>query len=336
MSLYRISETGNCSRTLAASRLGNKPTPETEDDRIRLKYYSSLEEICAQKLIDSGLEILPGASAITCHTCKNDNGENRSGIHVEIHTDIIDIDLVGHLDRRIQLKNDVYPLEIKCLGRFTWQKWIKDTFKVYPGYAMQEACYLEAEHKPGLYIVMNRDTGDLAKYIINDKDNRIQIEGFTNLELPITFEQVLEKLVNIEIEVSSGNMPKGDGSEQECGWCRYRYLCITTDVTERKVKLVNVPTLLDAAIMYKDGNNYEKLGKDMKQSATIALLEHAKSEKLDKYKVSDLSISYRGQTTRKWYDAKILEQIVDKKILKKAERQSEPYDSFSIRIINNE
>ena len=326
--IYRISETGSCSRALAAVRLGNNPTPKTDEDEIRLNYYSSLENICAQKLVDLGLEILPGVQTERCLICKDE----RYGIHVEVSTDLIDF--IGHLDRRVQLKTGVYPVEIKCLGRFGWQKFVKDNFKSYPSYAAPEACYLQAEGKSGLYVCMNRDTGDLAKYIVNDTKKEISLDGFSNLTLPVTFEQVVDKLVNIEIEVTSGTMPKGDADEYTCNFCKLRYLCVK-DIVEKKAKIVSIPTLLDAATQYKEGDTYFKLGKNMKESATFALLEHAKQNALDKYRVSNISISYRGQTTKKWYDAKVLEALVDKKILKKALRQSEPYDAFTIRVLES-
>ena len=331
--VYRISNVGECSRSLAASRLGNNPTPETEDDKTRLKYYSDLEEICAKKLINLGLQILPGEQSIECNKpgCVYEDGSRRKGIHVEIQTDLLDF--VGHLDRRVQLKSGVYPVEIKCLGRFGWQKFVKDNFKSYPSYAMPEACYLEAEGKPGLYVCMNRDTGDLAKYVINDKKKEIKLDDFIDLELPVTFEKVIEKLTNIEIEVASGTMPKGDGNEQECSWCHFRYLCSTTDISEKKMAIVNVPAVLDAATMYKEGDYYFKMGKGMKDSASFALYEHAKQNTLEKFRVGGLSVNYHGQTTRKWYDAKVLEALVDKKILKKAERESAPYDNGRIVIL---
>jgi len=310
--------------------LGNIPTPGTQDDEVRLNYYSLLEDICAQKLIDLGLEILPGVHSTPCPKCKYDDGTQKNGIHVEIETDLIT--LVGHLDRRVQLKSGVYPVEIKCLGRFGWQKFVKEQFKgQYLGYASQEACYLEAEQKPGLYVCMNRDTGDLAKYIINDKDKKIKLDGFTNLDLPVTFDQVVDKLVNIEIEVSNGTMPKGE-ENSECNWCNFRYLC-SKDTVEKKMTIVNVPSVLEAATQFKEGDYYFKMGKDMKDSATIALYEHAKQNTLEKFRVSGVSVNYHGQTTRKWYDAKVLEALVDKKILRKALRESEPYDNGRIIIL---
>jgi len=331
MSIYRMSEVGSCSRALAASKLGNEPTANTSDDEIRLKYYTMLEEVCASKIADLHIgELIPGIQSRQCEICKD---VVRSGIHVQLSTDLIDF--VGHLDRRIKLRNGItYPVEIKCLGRFTWQKWVQKTFAVYPEYAYQEVCYLEAEGKPGLYFCMNRDTGDLAKYIINDSKHEINLSDFTNLTLPITFEDVVEKVNDIEIAVCEDRMPDGKESES-CRWCRFRYLCIKdTEIQAMKIaSIVELPELIDAARTYKEGHTYEKLGKEMKDTATLALLEHSKHNSINKYRVSNISISYRGTTTRKWYDAKVLEELVDKKVLNKAQRESEPYDSYSIRIL---
>ena len=324
--VYHMSGIGDCPRVLAAYRLGGEPTPSTPQDEERLKYYTRCEDLAAAQITDLGYKLVPSS---LCQTCKDQYGIERHGIHVEVNTTLFT--LIGHLDRRIILDKN-YPVEIKSLGRFAWTRFQKDQFKTFSNYAGQECAYLEAEQKPGIYWVMNRDTGEALKYIINDFNNELNLEGFEKITLPITFIEIVNKLNDVEIFVQDNVLPEGIESEN-CRYCKFKYLCIKAEEEEKPVEEVTLPSLQEAADMYKSALDMEKVVKEEKELAKDALLLHSKQNKLDKYQVSGLSVSYRGQKVKKWLDEKIIRQEAPAELVRLAERESKPFDDYSIRSI---
>ena len=330
--VYRMSESGNCPRVLAAPKLGYEPIPESESQIKLLKHASRHEQVVADALSDEGYTLL---DAGLCLDCLKEFGEKRYGFHVEIITFLIR--LIGHIDRLIVVNGSSYPLEIKSLGRFTFEKFKRERFGYSPSYAGQEACYLEAIKRPGFYAVQNRDTGELLKYSIPRNGKFIELEGFERLEIPITYEQVESKLHLVELGVQNQDLPQTafDEKSNECRWCRVRYLCSKED-KEEKAKDLNLPTLLEAAELYKEGKQFERMAEERVEQARQVFITHAKEQGLEKYRVQNLSISYRGQKTKKWLDEKTIRSLVSPEIVKQAEKESKPYDDYSIRILGGE
>ena len=324
--VYSMSEAGECPRVLAAQRLGYEPLPQLPADEERLKHYSRCEALAAQQIMDEGYRIEPSS---LCLTCWERYGIERYGIHVEIDTPLFL--LVGHLDRRLILDdNRRLPVEIKSLGRYSWSRFAKDKFNGFPGYAGREVCYLEAEKSPGVYWVMNRDSGESQKYIVNDFNNEISLDEFKKIVLPITFEEIVDKLNQIEIAVQYNDLPEGEESDA-CQWCRYKFLCSKPE--EKQLKVVDLPPLIEAAQMYKDGLALEKEAKDMKSTATLTLLTHAKQSQIDKYKVSNVSFTYHGFKDK--------ETVFDSGLFKEQQpelynqylKAKKAYDDYSIKVL---
>jgi len=317
---YSMSGVGSCSRIIVATILGYEPLPESEDSKILLKHATRCEDLAAQQIIDEGYVLQTPEYCLTCQ---------RYGHHIEIDTALFK--LVGHLDRRIILGDGrTIPTEIKSLGRFTWDKFARENFGVYPEYVGQEACYLEAEKSPGIYWVMNRDTGKALRYIVNDTDHMLDFPGFERLVLPITFNQIVDKLNMVEIYVQDGILPEGEPSDA-CRYCKFKYLCITEEKEEAKE--IQLPNLVEAAELYKEGKDLEKAGQERIEQSKYVLLNHAKEAKIDKYHVCNVSVSYRGAKTKKWLDEKLIRSMVSDEVIKQVERESKPYDDFTIRIL---
>jgi len=139
MNIYRMSESYSCPKVLGAQKLGYEPIVRTEASEHSLDYYSQLEAVVAGMLEREGYELEQGGTCLLCQS---------NGIHVHIKSFLIS--LVGHLDRRIKVNGGWYPCEIKTLGRFSFDRFERKGFEEFMEYAGQEACYLEAEGKPGI------------------------------------------------------------------------------------------------------------------------------------------------------------------------------------------
>ena len=315
-----MSTVGQCPRALAARKLGYDPIPRTGEDEAKLAHYSRMEAIAAQQIKDLGFELVEGGFCPFC---------NRNGIHIELDTPLFL--LLGHLDRRLILDGRKLPVEIKSAGKSTWLNFKKEHFSAFPGYAGQECVYLEVEKQPGIYWVMDRDSGDSQKYIVNDFNNEINLKGFEKITLPITFSEIEDKLNTIEALGSDGVLPDGVESG-DCYWCRYRFLCIKEDATPSKVEMI--PSLIAAAKDYKYGAELEKAAEEIKRVAVDTLLQHSKQNKVDKYHVEGLSVSYRGQKSKEYVDHTMLKGTYPD-IYKSCLKPGKPYDDYSIRVLGS-
>jgi hypothetical protein len=326
-----MSGVGACPRVLGAMRLGYSTPPMEQDDIDRLKHYTRMEIIATAQIAELGYEIQDDG---LCLKCKNELGNERYGIHVQIETPLYD--LIGHMDRRVKINDKWYPVEIKSANKDHLNSFKNYQFRDYPGYAGQECCYLEAEsqreqrHVPGLYWMIERDSGRNVSYRINDINDELACTGFPNVNLPITFDEILDKLNLVELEALEGKLLPGVESN-DCWFCDYKFLC--EKKTGKTVDLINIPHLVDASDTYKQGIEMEKKGQEMKSIGVATLINYAKTNGIEKFKTPTLSISYRGQKTKKWLDETTIRQGCPEEVVRLAERQSHPYDDYTIRSI---
>ena len=180
---------------------------------------------------------------------------------------------------------------------------------------------------PGVYWVMERDSGKVLKYVVNDTDNVLNLDGFEKITLPTTFDQIENKLNLIELSVLEGQLPEGE-ENGDCWFCRYRYLCVKPE--DKELKVETTTSLVEAAESYKLALEMEKLSEEMKSTAKDTLLLHSKQNKVDKYRVSGLSVTYRGQKVKEYIDSDLLKKE-NPEIYRLCLKQSKPFDDFSIR-----
>jgi len=332
MTVYSMSETGLCPRVLSAIRLGNTSLPITKEDEERLEYYTSLEEVAALKLTLEGFSLEYAKE--TCQPC------NRHGIHVEIDEALFK--LVGHLDRRIILDDGrKIPVEIKCLGPSSWKRFRDSQFEDFLEYAAQEACYLRVEKSPGVYWVMNRDTGGVLRYIVNNvKDvmSTIDTTGFLNedfkgwaeIALPVTYDNIIDKLNLVEMDVAEGHLCDPQPGDW-CFFCRFKYLC--EGKKSGKKEILTNPDLVEAGHLYRQSTEDKKLAEERIDRAKSVLINYSKSSGTDKYSAGGVSVSYHGLTTRTSIDAGLLKTLVSEDIMKKVTKESKPFESCIIRSI---
>ena len=322
--VYRMSESGTCRKALVAKSFAYEPTPQTETDISRLNHYTRCEVLAAQQIMDEGYRVEPSSP---CQKCKEEFGEERNGIHVEVETTFFR--MVGHLDRRIVLDNGVrLPVEIKSLGPSSFTKFKKTGFASFRGYECQEACYLEAEGKPGIYWVMNRDNGENLKYIVNDFKNEYYMPGFEKVELSVRFGDIIDEINNVELDKADNRLPDMQINDQ-CRFCRYVYLC---EKESTSVDIVETPQMIQAADMYRSGMEMVKLGQAQKSEAEEILLNYSKTHDVAKFRVPDkVSFTFSGMKQRENWDADLIKKSVDESTWKKWRKLSKPYPSVIIR-----
>lgn len=341
MRAYRASEIpepNGCLRPLVAQYLGYESTPQTKADQDRLDYYSRLEKVVVDRLKKEEIYIEHNDED-PCYICYRNFNEECFGFHTKLLTELVNIR--GHLDGILKFTGSVHhnenPVEIKNLGRFVFDKWKKNKFAVYPSYAVQECIYLESMQKPGLYIVNNRDTGEMLKYSIPYNGEFLTVEGFEKLELPFTITEVIETVHTIDIYVESNQLPDGqfNSDSEQCRWCRWKFMCIKAEPESELIEITE-PNLLECASLYKEGHAMVKQGEKMKITATDGLLNHSKATGISKYHAGGVSISYRGTKTREYIDDKTLRAKASPELLAEVIKQSKPYDDYSIRVLKEE
>ena len=322
--VYRMSEAGSCPRVLSAMRLGYESPPLTEEDEKRLKHYTRCEKLAIDQMLDEHLQVdIPAHKCLVCFK----RGEDRHGHHVEIEETLFL--LTGHLDAGALVDEVWLPVEIKSLGPKSWKEFQQNGFESFLGYAGQEVCYLKAKGPVGIYWVMNRDSGDSLKYVVNDFGNKFNLKGFEKIVLPITYDEVVNRLTSVEIDVQSKELSQGVPSG-DCYWCKVKYLCVKEKDPARKVSFDE--ELKEAAELYRKGKELEELGEESKSKATGMFLSYAKENNINKIRALDVSFSYRGQKVKEYLDSGLL-KTENPDVYQKYLKQSKPYEDYSIRIL---
>lgn len=323
-----MSSAGACPRVLTAMNLGYEKIARPQSDQEKLDYYTSLEDVCAAQM--TFVLSRPLISGGYCKKC------DRHGIHIEISED--DFFSPGHLDRRVILAGKKYPIEIKTLGRFTYDQFKKSGFAAVPEYEGQELMYLEHDGSPGLYWILNRDTGETTRLIINDFNNEIDLSpelGFRRITLARTYEDLKETLMDVAMHVSAGVLYDNviyDPNVRACKYCDYRYLC--TDVPEEE----EAPTVIedvDIAMVAKQWAEAENQRVDalaIQKDCALDFLRHAKNEDQPRFQVLDVVFKYSGLTTKNTLDKKALVAAgVSQELINKCTKAGKPFDSFTVK-----
>lgn len=325
--VYHMSGVGDCQRALAAARLGNDPAPQTKEDIARLEHYSACEALAANQIVKE-LNPLIITGGELCEKCFKDFGIERYGVHVEIETSLFL--LIGHKDREITVPGIPFtiPVEIKSLGKASFTRFKNSHFEHFNNYAYQECCYLHDAGVPGLYWCMNRDSGEALKYTINDDKGELKSLGYPNITLPLTFDDLVNKLNEIEVYVADNALPQGEARE-DCYFCRYDYLCQSSN--KKKAVVVTDQAILAASQSYIAAMEAAEQAEDQKAAAKTVLQNYAMKLEDHSFVAPGLSVNYKGMRTKKTYDNEILKKNVSPEILRLAERESAPFVDCIIR-----
>jgi len=194
-------------------------------------------------------------------------------------------------------------------------------------------CYLEYEKKPGLYLCLNRDTGELHKFTVGY--NNEYINGYERINTVMTFEDIIDKINIAELHVNDGKLPDIQYSDDnpQCQYCSFKYLCVK-DEGEEITEELHIPDLIEAATMYKRGTAMFKEGSQLKKEGVRLLLEHSKLNKKDKFKTGGVSFTYRGMISK--LSISNIEELKNEApswLVEKYIKQGEPYDDYSVRVL---
>jgi len=158
MITFEISKIGHCARTLSAEILGRLPEKNDPEGEYRLflaaREGRRHEQFIREDLPEHGWKSINN-EGISCKDC------GREGWHVQQEFD--GYQLVGHFDDLVTPMAETNPhiAEYKALGRFTCQQLVKEGVYNHRTYYTQVSAYHHLAGFPILYVVKNRDTGQM-------------------------------------------------------------------------------------------------------------------------------------------------------------------------------
>lgn len=287
MGTYRISSLGQCPRMLSALALGYEMLPESPSLKLAACEGERHEQWVIADLEEEGWQITKRQH--------------------EVKLSFPAFELVGHIDGVAQSNGSEYLLEIKSLSRFRYRSFVSAGFQRFRDYACQITAYQKAVQLPIMYVVKNRDTGQLY-----------------NLELdkpPLNFEEIYESIMRTEIYVRKKQLcPATRTDDFTCRVCRFRYLC----EPEEKAPVEIDRSVLEAARVRRRAMELEAEAKELRAEADPVLLAVARQH--GSFTIDDLSVVYvaEGESVsypvaelRKHIPADVLEKV--KQVKRRAE-----------------
>ena len=298
MRTYHMSQAGDCAKALSAQHLGYEATPETASSLLIMEESTWHEGRVVQKLEQEGYVVTDRQKELTLE----------EALFV----------LQGHIDGVASRAGLSYLLEVKALGRFTFQKYQRDGLMAFPGYAAQVSCYQHMLKLPILLAVKCRDTGQLLETILPDP--------------PMDFYSILDKLLQVEVSVREGELYPATCDEKDKRYCSFRFLC---EPSEEKAlaKVESLPSLIEAAALWKEGKQLESQAEERLEQAKQAFIAYPQSSQVDKFSVGGVSVSYLGKKSRIYLDEAKLKELLAPEILELARKQGKTWEDVRIRAI---
>ncbi|KKK83983.1 hypothetical protein LCGC14_2787910, partial [marine sediment metagenome] len=201
----------------------------------------------------------------------------------------------------------------------------------------QFVCYMEAEQKPGYYVVKSRDTGEILKFFSGYKGKYPPaIQGFSELPINMTFDWIMDRINSAELAVREGELPEYQCDEKERRYCRYRYLCFEEEIEKEAVEVTQTDVVA-AAELYREGKIFEGMGKERVDQAKEIIHAYAKAQGVDNpFKVGGLSVKYRGQKQRTYIKEDLLKSLVSEELLEKVIGKTKAWDDVYIRVLKSD
>jgi len=271
--IYRMSSAGKCPRALSAKRLGYEPVPAKpwlEQAANEGKWH---ELRIIDELMSSGYGVFDR--------------------QLEVKIEYPEFVLLGHIDGKVVSNGNIRLLEIKSMGQFEFDRWMRWKFDAFPEYAVQLACYLAATKlNESLYIVKNRNTGYTA---------RMDILG-TVADL----EEVVAKLTKVEHYVLHGSLAPAEFDPQliQCQRCNYQHLC----VTKPEPSDIDIIELDKAVGQWRRGKQMVDEGRILMENADLTLGSYASRLDTKRFIHNELVVQL-VHTKRESYSRKKLLEI---------------------------
>lgn len=217
-------------------------------------------------------------------------------------------ELTGHLDAKVQIDNKTYPLEIKGISQFEFDKlnciedfleskkvWIK-------GYPTQLTLYmLMSNIEYGCFFIINK---------ANFQPKQIWIA------LDYTFaEDILKKLERVNKHVKEGTVPEGINQPDICQYCGFLHICLP-DMIGKEIEVIDEITIEEAIKRCEElkplVSEYNKLDKSWKKA-----LEGKEKVMISDYLIIGKWIERKGYTVEdsRYWQSKILIKPKDGKAI---------------------
>jgi CRISPR/Cas system-associated exonuclease Cas4 (RecB family) len=213
-------------------------------------------------------------------------------------------ELLGHIDGIAKHNGSKYLLEVKSMSRFRYQSFVSAGFERFQPYAYQITAYQKAIQLPVIYVIKNRDSGQMKT---------IELE-----KPPLDFEEVYEAVLSVELAVRKKQLcPAQMTDDFTCRTCRFRYLC----QEEQKTPVPVSTEIIRAAGLRRRALELESEAKELRAEADPVLLAAARER--GKMTVEDLAISYVPAGESVSYPVTELRKLVSSDILEKVKRVKE-------------
>lgn len=187
--VFRASALGGCLRALVAARLGYDPLPFDEAAELRMGEGNLHEPAIVQWLEGEGWTVI----------------DQQREVELTVGDTLV---IRGHIDGNARLTGPTRLLEIKAMGHEPYKRWVADRFKSNERYAWQVSTYMHALDLPGLFVVKNRNSGEVDVMELD--------------EAPIPLAKIKARVASVETIARRGDLPDCD---VDYTWnCPYRFL----------------------------------------------------------------------------------------------------------------
>jgi len=305
-----MSKVGGCSRALAAAQL-SYPTAKPP----MFLELAATEGTRHEDWVADDLEKKYGWTLSPKTFCA---GCQRWGHHVEI--DCGDFILVGHIDRKGVKDGVIRTIEIKALGRFTFEKFTRKGLVEFPELSAQATCYLVAGKDPMHYAVKCRDTGHIVQMA---------------MDFPlIGIDAIVEKVRRIDEFVERGELPPCDVTPKHFA----NLFCEFPDICGKKQKRVEqgqesqeitVTGLGKAVTDWKVGHAMELEAKCLVDGAKDVFLLHCR--KVGNSTLDGLELVYVPVGEKVSYPIERLKAMVPKEVLDEVKSVGERADYVRVK-----
>lgn len=306
--VFRMSSAGKCPRALSAQLLGMEGEPTPEFVLRAAEEGNWHEKRIKEQLFEEGYFVHSEQEKVTLEYSS--------------------FTLVGHIDGQVTkdgewsayTSNKPCPppqlLEIKTMSQFEFDRWMKGSFKAFPGYADQITCYMEATGlNECLYIVKNRSSGYEDRRVLTEKPSKM-------FDIVLNLTDAFESAKNEELVKRDF-----DSQSIECRRCEYKKLCIPEP---KELTPIEKDKLEAIIAKYRAGKSLEATAKEIISETREALEQHTKATGVDKWSLNELAIQlvhYNESVT--YPKVKLLKAFTEEQ-LEPASQVKEAFDSLRI------
>lgn len=307
--VFRMSSAGRCPRALTAEKFKypSKEAPSWLETAAREGRRH--EKWVKEDLVEEGYEV---EDCDVCPICLEKLGEERNGLHVEL--DCGNFLLLGHTDGRVKKNGKQSGLEVKSMSQYEFDRWMKEGFEGFQGYAAQITVYMKADpHGDWLYVAKNRSSGYTLRTVLT--------------ECPADFEAIK---ANLELVIKATSLVERDYNHEsiECRRCEFKQLCIPAP---RELSPVEEFNLQAATRNWRKGKELEAQGAALVDSALQAFGVHSEATGMSKWRYDELLISQVNVRGSVAYPKKKLLEVFTEEMLKQASEIKLPYSYIKVK-----